>query len=114
MPTRWTSGVLLALLTAAPLAGQTPQHHPQGGPRHAPAAALTPPARVVLPDAGATAPIQMASGRPVVEAMVNGRGPLRLLVETGSPITILTPAALTLRHEPVADCARYDNLRRTV
>jgi predicted aspartyl protease len=90
MPTRWTSGVLLALLTAAPLAGQTPQHHPQGGPRHAPAAALTPPARVALPDAGATAPIQMASGRPVVEAMVNGRGPLRLLVETGSPITILT------------------------
>ena len=29
-------------------------------------------------------------------------------------ITILTPAALTLRHEPIADCARYDNLRRTV
>jgi len=29
------------------------------------------------------------------------------------PATILTPAALTLRHAPVADCARYDNLRRT-
>ena len=29
------------------------------------------------------------------------------------PITILTPAALTLRHTPIADCARYDNLRRT-
>jgi transposase len=28
------------------------------------------------------------------------------------PPTILTPAALTLRHAPVADCARYDNLRR--
>ena len=28
------------------------------------------------------------------------------------PVTILTPAALTLRHAPVADCARYDNLRR--
>lgn len=27
--------------------------------------------------------------------------------------TILTPAALTLRHAPIADCARYDNLRRT-
>jgi hypothetical protein len=26
---------------------------------------------------------------------------------------ILTPAALTLHHPPVADCARYDNLRRT-
>jgi hypothetical protein len=30
------------------------------------------------------------------------------------PPTIFTPAALTLRHAPVADCARYDNLRRTV
>src|SRR6266516_794430 len=27
---------------------------------------------------------------------------------------ILTPAALTLRHAPIADCARYDNLRRTM
>jgi hypothetical protein len=27
--------------------------------------------------------------------------------------TILTPAALTLRHAPIANCARYDNLRRT-
>jgi transposase len=30
------------------------------------------------------------------------------------PPTIFTPAALTLRHAPVADCARYDNLRRTI
>ena len=30
------------------------------------------------------------------------------------PITIMTPDALTLRHAPIADCARYDNLRRTV
>jgi transposase len=28
------------------------------------------------------------------------------------PPSIMTPAALTLRHAPVADCARYDNLRR--
>jgi hypothetical protein len=27
--------------------------------------------------------------------------------------TILTPEALTLRHAPVADCARYDQLRST-
>jgi hypothetical protein len=26
--------------------------------------------------------------------------------------TILTPEALRLRHVPVADCARYDRLRR--
>jgi hypothetical protein len=25
---------------------------------------------------------------------------------------IMTPEALRLRHEPVADCARYDSLRR--
>jgi hypothetical protein len=30
------------------------------------------------------------------------------------PATIMTPAALTLRHAPIADCARYDNLRRTI
>jgi len=30
------------------------------------------------------------------------------------PSTIFTPAAPTLRHAPVADCAGYDNLRRTV
>jgi hypothetical protein len=94
MRTRCTSGPFLALLAAAPLAGQTPQHHPQGGPSHVHPAALTPPAGVVLPAGGAAVPIAMSSGRPVVEAMVNGRGPLRLLVETGSPITILTmPAA---------------------
>jgi hypothetical protein len=28
------------------------------------------------------------------------------------PPSIITPAALTLRHAPIADCARYDNLRR--
>jgi len=30
------------------------------------------------------------------------------------PVTILTPAALTLRHAPVADCTRYDSLRRAI
>src|SRR5262249_29834630 len=35
--------------------------------------------------------------------------------DPGPPATIMTPAALTLRHAPVAECARYDNLiRRTV
>jgi transposase len=34
--------------------------------------------------------------------------------DPGPPVTVLTPAALTLRHAPVADCARYDNLRRTI
>jgi len=30
------------------------------------------------------------------------------------PPTIMTPDALLLRHAPIADCARYDNLRRTL
>src|SRR6266700_2959034 len=34
--------------------------------------------------------------------------------DPGPPATILTPAALALRHAPIADCARYDNLRRTI
>ena len=29
------------------------------------------------------------------------------------PPLLLTPAALRLTHEPMADCARYDRLRRT-
>src|ERR1700688_1583793 len=34
--------------------------------------------------------------------------------DPGRTANILTPAALTLRHTPIADCARYDNLRRTI
>jgi hypothetical protein len=34
--------------------------------------------------------------------------------DPGPAPTILTPAALALQHPPVADCARYDNLRRTI
>ncbi|MBV1703175.1 MAG: IS21 family transposase [Hyphomicrobiales bacterium] len=32
--------------------------------------------------------------------------------DTGPALTILTPQALQLQHAPVADCARYDRLRR--
>jgi len=34
--------------------------------------------------------------------------------EPAPPANIMTPATLTLRHAPTADCARYDNLRRTI
>ena len=34
--------------------------------------------------------------------------------EPAASITIMTPDALRLRHAPVADCARYDTLRRAV
>ena len=32
--------------------------------------------------------------------------------DPGPPAMILTPDALKLQHEPAADCARYDDLRR--
>jgi hypothetical protein len=32
----------------------------------------------------------------------------------GPPVTIMTPQALRLRHEPAADCARCDSLRRAI
>src|ERR1700678_4510636 len=34
--------------------------------------------------------------------------------DPAAPDNIATPASLTLRHAPIADCARYDNLRRTI
>jgi len=34
--------------------------------------------------------------------------------EPAAPITIVTPEALRLRVEPVADCTRYDSVRRAV
>jgi transposase len=34
--------------------------------------------------------------------------------EPATPLTIVTPDALRLRHAPAADCARYDRLRRAV
>jgi len=35
--------------------------------------------------------------------------------EPTTPLTIMTtPQALRLNHEPVADCARYDSLRRAI
>jgi hypothetical protein len=33
--------------------------------------------------------------------------------EAVAPEPVLTPAALRLQHEPAADCARYDSLRRS-
>ena len=34
--------------------------------------------------------------------------------DPGPAITIVTPAALMLRHAPLSDCSRYDSLRRTL
>ncbi|MGH7630186.1 MAG: aspartyl protease family protein [Gemmatimonadales bacterium] len=61
----------------------------------------------------------METGRAAVDVMVNGRGPFRLLVETGSPVTILTePAArhLGLARSPhdstaMTGMVRLDSIR---
>lgn len=34
--------------------------------------------------------------------------------DPGPAVTIMTPDALHLQHAPVADCARYDSLRRAI
>jgi hypothetical protein len=34
--------------------------------------------------------------------------------DPGPPVTIMTPDALKLHHAPLADCARYDSLRRNI
>jgi transposase len=68
----------------------------------------------------------LSDGLPAVEAACSealGEGVhsadviLNILARAREPartITIMTPDALRLRHEPVADCARYDNLRRAL
>lgn len=68
----------------------------------------------------------LSDGLPAVEAACTealGEGVhsadviLNVLARAREPapmITIMTPDALRLNHEPAADCARYDNLRRAV
>jgi hypothetical protein len=50
----------------------------------------------------------LGEGDHSADVILNIPAPAR---EPARPITIMTPDALRLRHEPVADCARYDNLR---
>jgi len=47
------------------------------------------PGRIELPDAGALVPMVGKPEVPTVEAMLNGRGPYRLLVDTGANVTLL-------------------------
>ena len=68
----------------------------------------------------------LSDGLPAVEAACSealGEGVhsadviLNILARAREParaITIMTPDALRLRHEPAADCSRYDNLRRAL
>jgi transposase len=61
--------------------------------------------------------VEAACGEALRESVHSADVILNILArqrETTTPITIMTPEALRLRHEPVADCSRYDSLRRAV
>ena len=61
-----------------------------------------------LPSVEAACAQAMADGVHSADVIIN------ILARRRDPapaVTVLTPEALTLRHAPVADCARYDQLR---
>ncbi len=59
--------------------------------------------------------VEAASAEALREGVYSADVILNILArrrDPGPPATITTPEALQLRHEPAADCARYDSLRR--
>lgn len=61
--------------------------------------------------------VEAACGEALREGVHSAAVILNILArrrEAAAPITIMTPDALRLRHEPTADCSRYDSLRRAV
>jgi transposase len=61
--------------------------------------------------------VEAACAEAIAQGVHSADVVLNILARQRTPApaaTILTPAALTLRHAPLADCARYDNLRRTI
>jgi hypothetical protein len=64
-----------------------------------------------LPAVGAACAAATSHGVHAADVVLNILARQR---DPGPPATILTPAALTLRHAPIADCAHYDNLKRTI
>ena len=63
------------------------------------------------------APVEAACAEALREGVHSAAVILNILArrrEPDAPMTIMTPDALRLRHAPVADCARYDSLRRAM
>jgi len=59
--------------------------------------------------------VEAACGEALRENVHSAAVVLNILARRRDPavaITLMTPEALRLRHEPLADCARYDSLRR--
>lgn len=62
-------------------------------------------------------PVEAACSEALGEGVHSADVILNILARAREPartMTIMTPDALRLRHEPAADCARYDDLRRTL
>src|SRR5262245_57163718 len=53
------------------------------------------PADVFVPDAGTRMPMLDLGGRPMVDVMVNGKGPYPFILDTGASITIVSADLLT-------------------
>jgi len=67
------------LCATAPLA----QH---GGPVHGPAPG---PTSIGVPAGGTSVPMLDFGGRPVVEVMINGKGPYRFILDTGAHVSVV-------------------------
>ena len=68
-----------------------------------------------VPDDGLTA-VEAACGEALEQGVHSAPVIINILArrrDPAPPPLLLTPIALRLTHEPVADCARYDSLRRT-
>jgi hypothetical protein len=89
---RLTLAVLLAL-TTAPVHAQSITRQP------------LPRATYSIPHSGTRVPL-LAATRPLIVLTINNRGPFRMLIETGSPISYLVPAAYS-------KAFRTDTARRT-
>src|SRR5215472_13498903 len=48
------------------------------------------PAHIEVPEEGVIVPMQDMGGRPVIEVMINGKGPYRFILDTGAVTTIVS------------------------
>ncbi len=73
---------LLALLLLSPLAQEAP-------PSPQDLKYSKPPRETVVPEKGATLPMESWGPRPILSAKVNGKGPYRFIVDTGSSLSVI-------------------------
>lgn len=76
------------LWAAASAAGAAPDGAPEPPPE-APDMHAPPPAATTLDSSVVIVPIDLGSGRPVVDLLLNGRGPYRFILDTGAGGTVI-------------------------